>query len=132
MNLSLFTIDQAQIEAAMSRLEPEPNVANMKITLSADQCLEQKFIDQYECRVCLYVVIKPEQCSECDKLYCGECIKKCLEMSKKCPSCREPNAAAKLNRIIANTLNGFEFSCNIDGCNLIFNYESAAGHFKTH
>ena len=81
MNLSSFTIDQSQIEAAMLLLVTESNAANIKITLSADQCLQQPFPDDFECSMCLQVVIKPKQCSNCDKLHCEECIEGWLENS---------------------------------------------------
>ena len=59
MNLSSFTIDQAQIEAAMLLLVPESNVDNIKFDLSGDQCVRQPFPDDYLCSMCLQVVIKP-------------------------------------------------------------------------
>ncbi len=128
MYLSPYTIDKAQIEAALMLLEPEPNVANIKIALSSDQCVDKKFDDGYECNICELVLVKPKMCSECEWLNCGECVENWLKKQKTCPRCAVPYEAAKVTRTILNTLNNFEFRCNIDGCSQVFKYEWAKEH----
>ena len=33
-----------------------------------------KIDEDYECIVCLKIIIDPERCSECHKMFCRECI----------------------------------------------------------
>lgn len=53
-----------------------------------------ELIDEFICKICQYVVKPyPDECPQCNKLYCGECVRKrgywqCPNMN--CNSSRQP------------------------------------------
>jgi len=71
-------------------------------------------LDQYfSCVICLHVVEKPRECSECNQLCCEYCIQNWLKRENTCPSCRKKfEATGKLNRYVLNNLNALVFNCD--------------------
>lgn len=48
-----------------------------------------QFEDLLTCHVCFCHVNSPMMCPFCSKLYCENCIKKCLQFKPECPNCRK-------------------------------------------
>ena len=133
MSLSSFTVVQQDIQAALQQIKPDEAItSNHKFTLSADQSVQQPFSKELQCSICLDVVLKPKICSECEKLYCGECIDEWTAENQACPHCKKCFTAGKMSRIVSNILDDAEFRCNIVGCNAVFFYQNALLHFSTH
>ena len=79
------------------------------------------------CDICIRVVEAPQECSNCNWLYCGGCIGEWLSKEKTCPRCRADFQGAKVNRFVMQTLNSLEFKC--DKCGEKFTYEKRQAHW---
>ena len=60
---------------------------------SATMSTEYKFLtepsDWFKCSICFEIARDPKQHEGCGKIFCSECIEKC--MNKPCPNCRGEN-----------------------------------------
>ena len=64
------------------------------------------------CPVCQLIVYEAEKCSECEHLFCKDCIKSVKKNTSRCPVDRsEPWITNKMSRIERNTLDQIKFNC---------------------
>ena len=66
--------DKALIERLIENL---PQAEPVKVILSTDEIAEGTIDENFACPICLMVVSDPEECAQCDKLFCKECILTC-------------------------------------------------------
>jgi E3 ubiquitin-protein ligase NRDP1 len=48
---------------------------------------KNNYDDDLTCPICAEMVQKPQECSNCQTLYCTACIEVWAKKSKKCPTC---------------------------------------------
>jgi hypothetical protein len=82
----------------------------------------------FQCCVCLNLVLAPKSCSKCEKLFCSDCLEKCLQYDLKCVHCREKFLIKNLTRIELKILNKFQINCPIPYCHEKFYYEQFQNH----
>lgn len=55
--------------------------------------------ERFKCTVCLSLIQEPVRCSECDVLFCKECLDECCKRNSGCPHCQhKPMVIASLTR----------------------------------
>lgn len=82
----------------------------------------------YVCVMCCGVVIEPIECRECQSLYCKGCI---ASQTMLCPKrCGGSEYAAKVNRLVMNTLNKLNFKCQFEDCQTATSYDQYGDHLK--
>jgi len=92
----------------------------------------QPYIDQFMCKICTSLVKNPISCSQCDNLFCSDCLKEPLKFNTKCPLCNvEPFEEGRLNRIVKNTLYQFKILCPLE-CKEKLLFENLEKHLKEH
>lgn len=67
--------------------------------------IKQPFNPDFECMICTKVVLKPVECTNCDKLFCSACHEKWQLTRRQCPHCRtstlrDDRVFKRVNRII--------------------------------
>ena len=102
---------------------------NFSTTIQQNQAVFENSLNEYlNCLICTNVVEEPQQCSNCDRLFCRGCIEEWISNSDKCPNCREQyEPYAKLNMIIRNALADSKYQCDL--CPNQFTYEGRHRHF---
>ena len=70
-----------------SQLATMPEFEDFQIQLDPDTCITDKVTDDFVCIICKHVVIGPQLCSECQKMYCKKCIGDWGKINKACPYC---------------------------------------------
>lgn len=128
-------LDIQAIQSKLSELpvEDHPNfVPELDIEHALNLGLFQDlFASQFQCAVCSRVVQNPEECQNCEKVFCANCINKWLEGNQTCALCREVYLKkAQVNRFTMSVLKTLRFQCQ--QCPSSFSYTEAAQHLKGH
>ncbi|KAF2072468.1 hypothetical protein CYY_006223 [Polysphondylium violaceum] len=80
---------------------------------------DQELNPDYECSICLQLLIDPVVEPNCRNIYCRDCLTKSLDNDQdRCPTCREPTSIHQVYlppRFITNYLNEIKVLCSV--CN---------------
>ena len=92
----------------------------------------KEIVDEFLCIICLNLVNSPKICSNCDKLFCEDCLEKWFDVNStdKCANCLDKFVAAKIQRIIIEILNKFEINCPAIPCSSKISNENLNNHLK--
>ena len=84
------------------------------------------------CAICLDIVWEPQNCEECEALFCEYCISKWLDSNSNCPTCNSYYISQRLPRIVKNILSRLKIYCKYleNGCNKEIFYENIIIHEK--
>jgi hypothetical protein len=86
--------------------------------------------DEYMCPICIHLLWKPVECQHCQRLFCKQCIDKCLkEKPGVCPLCnnyQEKRCSPMFYALLCKFKIECENKCN--GCNEVLLYESLEKH----
>jgi E3 ubiquitin-protein ligase NRDP1 len=117
-------LKQDEIQKALTALKQKnPNLS------SDDACSQQLDPKDFECPICLQIVFAPEQCQECEKLFCQACINQWN--SEKCPACKQEFVKmTKIPRMTTQTLQKLAFKCQ--ECSEVFDYATSIEHKMKH
>uniref|UniRef100_A0A7M5X796 RING-type domain-containing protein n=1 Tax=Clytia hemisphaerica TaxID=252671 RepID=A0A7M5X796_9CNID len=74
--------------------------------------LLKNFESHYSCPICLDIADDAVECTNCFKIYCGECT----EGINTCPSCRCTPSAWQPSRIARQIIDNLKTDCPNDGC----------------
>ena len=109
-----------------SKIESIPEYEEFKLMIDPSSCLSQELLkDAFICMICLLVAVEPNECNQCRKIVCGECISKWLANNKCCPNCRTDFIAQKPHPYVKECLENLEFSCQQENCGQTFRYQDA-------
>lgn len=76
-----------------------------------DDLLQESFLDDFSCKICLEILRKPMQCQLNEHYFCATCITKHLDISPTCPMCMDeltPETLRAAPRVIANVASQFK------------------------
>ena len=89
-----------------------------------------------QCVICNEIPLNPKECSNCQNLFCDDCIKTWLELKNVCPCfCSEaPFHSNQAHKFIRDIINNLKVKCpNFElGCVESIRYESLPNHIKNH
>ena len=77
--------------------------------------------DHFICKHCDDIVIEPEKCPKCEKLFCHACI------DGVCPGCPTAQKSVELSRFERTSLDKVQFRCY--KCSQTLDYEQHKEHF---
>jgi len=86
--------------------------------------------DEYMCPICIHFLWKPVECQNCQRVFCKQCIDKCLkEKPDICPACthyQEKRCSPMFYALLCK----FKIECENkhNGCNEVLLYESLEKH----
>ena len=74
--------------------------------------------EDFKCGICIQLAALPEECSQCDQIFCKDCIQGwCSKGNKSCPNCRKESTSQPLNRILKKILDVTQLKgCPNSGC----------------
>ncbi|CAD8094446.1 unnamed protein product [Paramecium primaurelia] len=81
------------------------------------------------CLICQELVIDPKECSQCQNLFCSDCITSWLQQKKKCPyNCSDEIQLKNPHRIVKNSISQIEVKCLNKGCDKQMQIQSLDSH----
>ena len=103
---------------------------NDKMTKENAMEPDQKFVDPFLCPICFYIVQeKNVQCNDCQQIFDDHCLKKWLDQTSSCPSCKHDRFnASVMNRNLRNQLELVDFSCQ--SCDKVVSYLNRRSHSR--
>ena len=113
-----------------SNLEKEEPIS-LQGGISEDRIVNLKKIqiiyEIIKCPLCSKLLQNPFECTQCENLFCDECISPFIK-AKKCPNNCENASKEKLNRILFNFINKFKFICIHKECGKIISFKEYLEH----
>jgi len=108
------------------------NIENNPISLEQIISNHKGIKEEFKCPICLNFVYNPLKCSNCENIFCLNCIDNLNTncSNDKCPfNCEDPDYI-EIDRKLKNILNSTEISCfyKKNGCNEIISYENYVNH----
>lgn len=85
--------------------------------------------DELACIICLNLLFNPRSCSNCEQMFCYDCISSSLERSNICPYCRDIYYDTKVPRKLLNLLNNVAIFCP-NNCRTKISYSDLADHLS--
>ncbi|CAK61783.1 unnamed protein product (macronuclear) [Paramecium tetraurelia] len=83
------------------------------------------------CLICQELVVDPKECSQCQNLFCSECITQWLEKRKSCPyNCSKEIELKNPHRIVKNQISQIEVKCVNKGCDLQMQIQNIDSHLQ--
>ncbi|CAD8123432.1 unnamed protein product [Paramecium sonneborni] len=69
------------------------------------------------CLICQELVVDPKECSQCQNLFCSECITSWLQRGKTCPyNCSNQMQLKNPHRIVREAISQIQIRCQNQGC----------------
>ena len=82
---------------------------------------------EFECPICLHLLLNPKFCSKCEQMFCSDCISNCLQKKNSCPLCRGVFSESKIPRQLINLLNNVMILCP-NNCRTKLCYSDLSDH----
>lgn len=87
----------------LAKLEVQKSSYQEHVRMAVDKTGETP--DNFKCNICQLLVCDPVECSNCDQLFCDECIKQWMKKGKQnCPLCQNNVTPNPINRILKKYL----------------------------
>ena len=78
--------------------------------------------DKFICQVCTEIIREPQQCSDCQRMFCTGCMADWARTNSDlpCPYCNKPFRAKSLSSEVEAELQSVRFTC--EACSEVYTY----------
>ena len=112
-------------------MEEEIKMVEQKGGIALELILSKEKAETFECPICHGLVWEPQECSECSKLFCTDCIICWNKEHETCSICRKKWVSKTPINVYARAfLESTEIRCIFPNCKEVVKYDKLKAHEK--
>jgi hypothetical protein len=100
---------------------------NLLNNFSVDHFVDKTAIKEFECPICLNIMLGVCELNKCGHLFCSACINKI----NKCSVCQSKEIKYHHSEYLTRKVFNFKVNCYIEGCGTVFKLAEAEEHLNT-
>ena len=108
---------------------PKAGIERKQLYLSNN--VDEAFLSDLQCSICLNLIWTPYECSECGNIFCEYCIKESMKVcSRFCPLCKKKDFTIRPVKTLRKFFNKIRIKCINKNCKEKPEYSDYIGHLE--